>query len=190
MQVLITLGSNINREQNIDEALAQLEQQPDLHILAVSPVYVTQAVGADGSGSAQPAFSTPAASLPGCFGALLVGLVAGQPRTERLGDQEVVEAQNQVRFQAAQRRPVVVQYVLQQVEAEEFLLVFIEGAHDARHVDALLVRLQRDCAGDRGLQQQRFARAAGVAQRPAGIVDAGLPARHRAGLGQGSRAVL
>ncbi len=30
MQVLITLGSNINREQNVVEALARLEQQPDL----------------------------------------------------------------------------------------------------------------------------------------------------------------
>jgi len=60
MQVLITLGSNINREQNVDEALARLEQQPDMHILAVSPVYVTQAIGADGRAAAQPAFSNAA----------------------------------------------------------------------------------------------------------------------------------
>jgi 2-amino-4-hydroxy-6-hydroxymethyldihydropteridine diphosphokinase len=60
MQVLITLGSNINREQNVNEALARLEQQPDLHILAVSPIYVTQAVGADGKAAAQPAFSNAA----------------------------------------------------------------------------------------------------------------------------------
>jgi len=60
MQVLITLGSNINREQNVVEALARLEQQPDLKILAVSPVYVTQAVGADGKSAAQPAFSNAA----------------------------------------------------------------------------------------------------------------------------------
>lgn len=60
MQVLITLGSNINREQNVVEALARLEQQPDLEILAVSPVYVTQAVGADGKAAAQPAFSNAA----------------------------------------------------------------------------------------------------------------------------------
>lgn len=60
MQVLITLGSNINREQNVVEALARLEQQPDLEILAVSPVYVTQAVGVDGKAAAQPAFSNAA----------------------------------------------------------------------------------------------------------------------------------
>ena len=60
MQVLITLGSNINREQNVDEALARLEQQPDLQILAVSPVYVTKAIGADGNVAAQPAFSNAA----------------------------------------------------------------------------------------------------------------------------------
>ncbi|MFN3332105.1 MAG: 2-amino-4-hydroxy-6-hydroxymethyldihydropteridine diphosphokinase [Caldilinea sp.] len=60
MQVLITLGSNINREQNVVEALRQLEQQPDLKILAVSPVYVTQAIGADGEAAAQPAFSNAA----------------------------------------------------------------------------------------------------------------------------------
>lgn len=60
MQVLITLGSNINREQNVVEALARLEQQPDLEVLAVSPVYVTPAVGADGRRAAQPAFSNAA----------------------------------------------------------------------------------------------------------------------------------
>ena len=60
MQVLITLGSNINRKKNIEEALARLEQQPDLKILAVSPVYVTQAIGADGRAAAQPAFSNAA----------------------------------------------------------------------------------------------------------------------------------
>jgi 2-amino-4-hydroxy-6-hydroxymethyldihydropteridine diphosphokinase len=60
MKVLITLGSNINREQNVDEALMRLEQQPDLQILAVSPIYVTQAVGADGKVVAQPTFSNAA----------------------------------------------------------------------------------------------------------------------------------
>lgn len=60
MQVLITLGSNINREKNVHEALARLEQQPDVEILAVSPVYVTQAISADGKAAAQPAFSNAA----------------------------------------------------------------------------------------------------------------------------------
>lgn len=60
MQVLITLGSNINRDKNMDEALRRLEQEPDLKVLAVSPVYVTPAVGADGQAAAQPAFSNAA----------------------------------------------------------------------------------------------------------------------------------
>ncbi|HHW86531.1 MAG TPA: 2-amino-4-hydroxy-6-hydroxymethyldihydropteridine diphosphokinase [Chloroflexi bacterium] len=60
MQVLITLGSNINREQNVVEALRRLEQEPDLKVLTVSPVYVTQAVGADGKVTDQPAFSNAA----------------------------------------------------------------------------------------------------------------------------------
>lgn len=60
MQVLITLGSNINPEKNVSEALSWLERQPDLHIVAVSPVYVTQAIGADGKAAAQPVFSNAA----------------------------------------------------------------------------------------------------------------------------------
>lgn len=60
MQVLITLGSNIDREWNVHEALRQLERQPALRILAVSPVYVTSAVGPDGEFTAQPAFSNAA----------------------------------------------------------------------------------------------------------------------------------
>ncbi|MBE2237785.1 MAG: 2-amino-4-hydroxy-6-hydroxymethyldihydropteridine diphosphokinase [Caldilineaceae bacterium] len=60
MQVLITLGSNIDREQNIDEAIAQLERSSALRILAVSPVYVTLAIGPDGELAAQAAFSNAA----------------------------------------------------------------------------------------------------------------------------------
>jgi 2-amino-4-hydroxy-6-hydroxymethyldihydropteridine diphosphokinase len=60
MQVLITLGSNIDREQNIDKALARLERHPHLHVLAASPVYVTPAIGQDGALSGQTAFSNAA----------------------------------------------------------------------------------------------------------------------------------
>lgn len=60
MQVLITLGSNINREQNMHEAITRLERHPDLQILAVSPVYVTPAIGQDGELVVQPAFSNAA----------------------------------------------------------------------------------------------------------------------------------
>lgn len=60
MQVLIMLGSNIDRTHNMDEAIARLERHPDLEILAVSPVYVTAAIGPAGERSAQPLFSNAA----------------------------------------------------------------------------------------------------------------------------------
>jgi len=60
MQVLITLGSNIDRERNIQRALAELERHPQLRVLAVSPVYITPAIGADGQPSAQPDFANAA----------------------------------------------------------------------------------------------------------------------------------
>ncbi|MCS6828930.1 MAG: 2-amino-4-hydroxy-6-hydroxymethyldihydropteridine diphosphokinase [Caldilinea sp.] len=60
MEVLITLGSNIDREHNIQRALAELERHPRLRVLAVSPVYVTPALGADGRPSGQPDFANAA----------------------------------------------------------------------------------------------------------------------------------
>lgn len=60
MQVLITLGSNIDRERNIQRALAGLERHQHLRMLAVSPVYITPAIGADGQPSAQPDFANAA----------------------------------------------------------------------------------------------------------------------------------
>jgi 2-amino-4-hydroxy-6-hydroxymethyldihydropteridine diphosphokinase len=60
MEVLITLGSNIDRERNIQRALAELERHPRLRVLAVSPVYVTPALGADGQPSGQADFANAA----------------------------------------------------------------------------------------------------------------------------------
>ncbi len=60
MEVLITLGSNIDRERNIQRALAELERHPRLRVLAVSPVYVTPALGADGQPSGQTDFANAA----------------------------------------------------------------------------------------------------------------------------------
>lgn len=60
MEILITLGSNIDRERNIQRALAELERHPRLRVLAVSPVYVTPALGADGQPSAQADFANAA----------------------------------------------------------------------------------------------------------------------------------
>ncbi len=60
MQVLITLGSNIDREQNMSKALTRLERHPHIQVLAASPVYVTPAIGQDGGWSGQAAFSNAA----------------------------------------------------------------------------------------------------------------------------------
>ena len=43
--------------------------------------------------------------------------------------------------------------------------MLVEGAHDARHVDALLVRLQRNGAGDRRFEHERRAVAVQEAQQ-------------------------
>lgn len=60
MQALITLGSNIDRERNMQDALTRLEQHPELRVLAVSPVYITPAIGRDGERALQPAFANAA----------------------------------------------------------------------------------------------------------------------------------
>jgi GTP cyclohydrolase I len=43
--VLITLGSNINREHNLPQAVAMLRRCPKILLVAVSPIYETQAIG-------------------------------------------------------------------------------------------------------------------------------------------------
>lgn len=43
--VLIAIGSNIERERNLPQAVAVLEQQPDIVLRAVSPIYESLPVG-------------------------------------------------------------------------------------------------------------------------------------------------
>jgi len=43
--VLITLGSNIDKEVNLPQALDALRQHPEMRVIAVSPIYVTAPVG-------------------------------------------------------------------------------------------------------------------------------------------------
>jgi 2-amino-4-hydroxy-6-hydroxymethyldihydropteridine diphosphokinase len=59
-QVLISLGSNIDKERQLPAALALLDAYPRLTVLSVSPVLQTAAVGADGQPAAQPAFHNQA----------------------------------------------------------------------------------------------------------------------------------
>ncbi len=55
-KVLISMGSNIDKEINLPAAIALLQTNPKIMVLAVSPVLVTSALGADGQPANQPSF--------------------------------------------------------------------------------------------------------------------------------------
>lgn len=63
MEVLIALGSNIDRERNLAAAIARLRAHPAIDVLAVSPVYTTAAIGSDGAESGQPGFANAAVRI-------------------------------------------------------------------------------------------------------------------------------
>ena len=44
-RVLISLGSNIDRQRNLPAAVTALDRHPDIRLVAVSPIYATQPVG-------------------------------------------------------------------------------------------------------------------------------------------------
>lgn len=56
--VLIAIGSNIERERNLPQAIVALGQQPDIELQAVSPIYESRPVGAT---TAQPPYYNAAA---------------------------------------------------------------------------------------------------------------------------------
>ena len=58
--VLIAIGSNIERERNLPQAVMALRQYPGIHLRAVSPVYESLPVG---TGIAQPSFFNAAALI-------------------------------------------------------------------------------------------------------------------------------
>lgn len=60
IEVLISLGSNVEKEKNISAALHALEAQSAIKIKAVSSIYETAAVGADGNPSDQEDFHNAA----------------------------------------------------------------------------------------------------------------------------------
>ena len=59
-EVLISLGSNIDKETNLPAAIARLAAQPGLTVLAISAVLETPAIGPDGSATDQPAYHNAA----------------------------------------------------------------------------------------------------------------------------------
>ena len=63
MEVLIALGSNIERERNMAAAIDRLRAHPAIDLLAVSPIYTTAAIGHDGAESGQPIFANAAARV-------------------------------------------------------------------------------------------------------------------------------
>lgn len=54
--VLLLLGSNIEKERMIPAAVAGLRSDPNIDVIRVSATYATPAIGADGAESAQPTF--------------------------------------------------------------------------------------------------------------------------------------
>ena len=63
MEALIMLGSNIDKAANMARARAALAAHPEIKLLALSPLYVTAAIGVDGAPAAQPAFYNAAAHI-------------------------------------------------------------------------------------------------------------------------------
>ena len=59
-EVLISLGSNIDKETNLPTAIARLAAEPGLTVTAVSAVLETPAIGPDGSATDQPAYHNAA----------------------------------------------------------------------------------------------------------------------------------
>jgi 2-amino-4-hydroxy-6-hydroxymethyldihydropteridine diphosphokinase len=59
-QVLISLGSNMNKERNLPAAVALLGQHPAVEVLQVSSPLETPAIGADGGIAEQPPFHNAA----------------------------------------------------------------------------------------------------------------------------------
>jgi 2-amino-4-hydroxy-6-hydroxymethyldihydropteridine diphosphokinase len=59
-QVLISLGSNMDKERNLPAAVALLGQHPAVEVLHVSPTLETPAIGADGGVAEQPTFHNAA----------------------------------------------------------------------------------------------------------------------------------
>jgi 2-amino-4-hydroxy-6-hydroxymethyldihydropteridine diphosphokinase/dihydroneopterin aldolase/2-amino-4-hydroxy-6-hydroxymethyldihydropteridine diphosphokinase len=62
-RVLITLGSNVEKETNLPHAIAALRAHPAMAVKAVSPVYETAPIGSEGREMDQPAFFNAAAWL-------------------------------------------------------------------------------------------------------------------------------
>lgn len=58
--VLITLGSNIAKEQNLPQAIELVRNQPTITVVAVSPIYETAPVGGS---AAQPTFYNAAMQI-------------------------------------------------------------------------------------------------------------------------------
>ncbi len=120
----------------------------------------------------------------------VVILIPLQPRTQRGAQHGEGHAHLDARIMAFQIGLVVVEHRLDHFEAEGASRMGIEAAHDARHVDALLARLQAYRAGHRCLQRQ-IAVVAGVkADRQAEIRDADMLKQLLLAADQAGRAVL
>ena len=91
----------------------------------------------------------------------VVILIARQARAQAFDLHRKGKPHLDARIKAFQIGLIVVQRRFDHLKAEGRLGVLVEAAHDAGHVDALLVRIKADRAGDRGFKRQ-IAAIAGV----------------------------
>ena len=113
-----------------------------------------------------------AASVRTISSADVVVLVALQAAAQRALQHRVAEAHHDARVVAVEVGEVAVEDRADHLEGEGGLGVLVEGPHDAAHVDALAVGLERDGAGDRGLELDLAAGAGAEADRQAEVRDA------------------
>jgi hypothetical protein len=115
----------------------------------------------------------------------VVILVAFEPGAQRPYLHRVAEAHLDARVVALEVVEIGREHAVDHLERERALGVLVEGPHDAAHVDALLVRLQRHRAGHRRLERDVVAvagvEADGQAEvRDADVLDLGLGALDQA----------
>ena len=86
------------------------------------------------------------------FECACVILPAFKSTTQARLEDWVFEIELQLRAMRDDLSLILKQNLMQEVGRKDTVLKSVEHTHDPRHVDALLVCLQRDCASDRGFE--------------------------------------
>ncbi|MPL84436.1 hypothetical protein SDC9_30401 [bioreactor metagenome] len=137
----------------------------------------------------------PASALVGHLERDVVILPARQARAQALDPHRVGKAHHQPGVETVEVVLVAVERRRHYLEGELALGMAIEGADDPAHVDALLLGIEADRAGDRGLERDLAGRVVGaraqpVADRQAEVRDPDMGDRRMRPGDQRGRAVL